>query len=147
MKILALSNNDLDIISTYTQDMVIHPTALSYLKNTRQFVLAGDRFCHEVLQDRKKRLLRQYRRCDALLRVHNVLAVQSLGVIVPKPEEIIETLVLMAIRFEPGAEKPEGFVNLLFDENRQIRIHVECLEVSLADQGNERRTPIRPIHL
>ena len=160
MKILALTGEDVDIISAHVQDMVIDRTAMQYSRHNRQFSLAGDRFCHEDMFNISARLMRRYRRTDSLVQIHHVKAVRmkdarssAAGPLADDemaPKE--DMLTLLAIRFVPAdpdgkSGDPGGQIYLYFANGAELCVDVECPEVSLTDQGTPRRTPVRPLHL
>ena len=158
MKILALTGEDVNVISAHVQDMVVRRTAMHYSKDHRLFSFAGDRFCHEDLLKVSTRLMRRYRRTDSLVQIHHVKAVRmktgsASGPVADDempPEEGV--LTLLSIRFVPADadEKrgdPGGQIYLFFENGAELCMDVECPEISLTDQGTPRRTPIRPLHL
>lgn len=178
MKILALTDSDVDVISAHVQDMVIQRSAMRYLKQEKLFVFAGDRFCHEDLLNVSNRLARRYRRIDALVQIHHVNAVKMKGFSTLSPvaasaedeeegradaeSESADSattdclLTLLSLRFVPNkmmageaadADDPGGRIFLLFESGAELCLDVECPEVSLSDQGEARRTPVRPLHL
>ena len=53
---------------------------------------------------------------------------------------------LLAMTFIPGAEAPEGTIELSFAGGGAVRIEVECIEVALADLSEAWPARARPDH-
>ncbi len=57
-----------------------------------------------------------------------------------------DVLSLLAIRFSPKGEGPEGTVELVLSGKASIALDVECIEVALADIGGAWETATKPRH-
>jgi Protein of unknown function (DUF2948) len=55
-------------------------------------------------------------------------------------------LVLLAIRFEPGEDAPEGDITLQFANGAAIRLRVDYIEAELKDLGGVWATKYKPDH-
>lgn len=140
LKLVALDEEDLAIISAHVQDAVLKVRDLTFLQQEKRFALAMNRFAWE----REKRALfrRKHERHYSVLHFERVLAARSAGIRMDKPDEVLS---LLAVRFVPG-EPPSGTIELLFSGDAAVQLDVECIEARLADTGAAWDTPIRPRH-
>jgi hypothetical protein len=139
LKLVALDETDLEIVSAHTQDAVMKVGELSYLPESRRFVAPMNRFAWEAAQGFFRR--RDERR-QSVLHFDRVLSARLSGIDRAKPDEILS---LLAIRFRPG-EAPAGAVELMFSGGGTIRLEVECIEARLADLGGAWQAAARPMH-
>ncbi len=139
LKLIALDEEDLKIVSAHAQDAVLKVADLDYLPRDKRFVLAMNRFAWEeaggLFQHHNER-----RR--SVLHFDRVLAARTSGISRDKPEEVLS---LLAVRFDP-AEAPAGIVELIFSGGAAIRLDVECVEARLADLGGAWEASSRPTH-
>jgi len=141
LKLAALDEEDLSIISAHVQDAVMKTGEITYLKREKRFTLAMRRFAWE----REKRGLfrrQPHERRLSALTFDRVLAVRSTGIDMKKPEHVLS---LLAVRFLPG-EAPGGTIELDFAGDTTIQLDVECIEARLSDLGAAWETPVRPRH-
>jgi Protein of unknown function (DUF2948) len=139
LKLVALDEQDLGIISAHVQDAVMKVGDLKFVPHTKQFVAAMNRFAWESSTGFFK--LRHQRR-QSVLHFDRVLSVKTTGVDLKKPEEVLS---LLAVRFA-ASEAPAGTVEFDFSGGATIRLGVECIEARLADLGSAWETASRPIH-
>lgn len=135
LKLLALEPADLEILSAHTQDAVARVGDAEWLPKEKRFVLALNRFVWEKGKGKPER-----RR--SVLVFSRVEKVRSHHVSRADGEAVIS---LLAMTFEPG-EAPSGEVALILSGGGEIRLGVECLEVSLTDLGGAWETASRPAH-
>ena len=138
LKLIALDEEDLAIISAHVQDAVMKVGDLQYLAQEDRFALAMNRFIWEKADGRRK----TYERRRTALVFDRVKAVSTNRLRRDQPEAILN---LLAIDFEPG-EAPEGRVTLVFAGGAAIRLDVECVEARLADLGAAWETTVKPDH-
>ncbi len=140
LKLAALDEDDLSVISAHLQDAVLRIGDIRYLAGEQRFVMVANRFDWDGVPDKGKRSAMR-RRCG--LHFNRVLTVQS-QMIKQGAEEAI--LSLLAIAFKSGDEAPAGTVELTFSGGGSIRLGVECIEASLEDLGPMWETANVPDH-
>jgi hypothetical protein len=139
LKLLALDNEDLAIISAHMQDSVFKVGDVFYSPRLGQFSITANRFVWE-LSDRKDKAYERHRSALVFKRVQ---AVRSTGIDRRRRDEVLS---LLAIRFEQKGEGPDGTVELTLAGNATIALDVECIEVQLADVGGAWETASKPDH-
>lgn len=141
LKLLALDEEDLRVVSAHVQDAVAKVGDIDYAPARRHFALAMNRFAWEA--GGGGGLFRRHReRRRAVLSFSRVLSVQTAGIGRDKPEDVLS---LLAIRFTQ-AEAPAGTVELVFSGEATIRLAVECIEARLSDLGGAWEAASRPAH-
>lgn len=139
LKLLALDNEDLAVISAHMQDSVFKVGDVSYSPRLGQFSLAANRFVWE-LSDQKRKSFERHRSALVFKRVQ---AVRSTGIDRRQRDEVLS---LLAIRFEQKGEGPDGMIELTLAGKTTIVLEVECIEVQLADVGGAWETASKPSH-
>ena len=139
LKLIALDDQDLSIVSAHVQDAVMKVSDLEYLPAAKRFVLTMNRFVWEA----KSGLFRQHNeRRQAVLHFDRVLGAKTSGIPRDKPAEVLS---LLAISFI-AISKPAGIVELVFSGGGTIMLDVECVEARLADIGGSWEATSRPVH-
>jgi hypothetical protein len=138
LKLAALDDEDLAIISAHVQDAVMKVEQLSYWRAAKQFTLTMNRFVWEAAGKAKA----PHERRQSVLSFSRVLSAKSHGIDMKAGEEVLS---LLAIRFA-AADAPAGTVDLVFAGNATIRLDVECIEARLTDMGGAWRAASRPDH-
>lgn len=136
LKLLALDDEDLQVVSSQLQDAVVRVGDMAYVPSQKRFAAILNRFDWTRAEDGRYRRLRTALRCD------RVLGAQHKGL---EPEKQDRVLSLLAIRFEE-ADAPSGKIVLLFSGGITIQLDVECVEVELRDLGPSWHTPHKPEH-
>jgi hypothetical protein len=139
LKLAALDEEDLAVISAHVQDAVMKVDNLAYLQTAKQFVLTMNRFAWEK---GPRGWLNTGERHQSVLAFGRVLSARTHGIDPRKKDEVLS---LLAIRFLPG-EPPSGTLELVFSGDATIRLDVECIECRLADTGGVWRAVSRPTH-
>lgn len=139
LKLLALDADDLAIISAHMQDAVFKVGDLSFSARSGLFSLAANRFVWE----KAARATKSFERRRAGLSFKRVEAVRSIGFDRSKADEVMS---LLAIRYAPKGEGPEGVVELVLAGGGTVALEVECIEAQLADTGGAWETTARPEH-
>ena len=139
LKLLALDNDDLAIISAHMQDAVFKVGDLSFSARSCLFSLAANRFVWE----KAARAAKSFERRRAALSFKRVEAVRSIGFDRNRTDEVMS---LLAIRYVPKGEGPYGVVELVLAGGGMIALEVECIEAQLADTGGAWETTTRPEH-
>jgi Protein of unknown function (DUF2948) len=139
LKLIALDEEDLAVVSSLLQDAVIRVADMTYVPGQKRFAAVLNRFEWEkaVREDTK-----DYRRRRTALRFDRVFGAKMKNV---KPGASERVLSLLAVHFEP-TEVPGGFVTLTFSGDATIQLKVECIEAELRDLGPEWRTRSKPEH-
>ncbi|MEO7224279.1 MAG: DUF2948 family protein [Devosia sp.] len=135
LKLLALDNEDLDVISATTQDAVVRVGDMGFAKADNRFALLMNRFAWE--EDGKTR-----QRKRTALHFDRVNDVKVAGIDTNSVDGVLE---LLAIRFAE-ADAPAGTVELAFAGGGTIRLAVECLEVRMQDLGATWAAKATPAH-
>lgn len=139
LKLIALDDQDLSIVSAHVQDAVMKVSDLEYLPAAKRFVLTMNRFVWEA----KSGLFSQHNeRRQAVLHFDRVLGAKTSGIPRDKPAEVLS---LLAISFI-AISKPAGIVELVFSGGGTIMLDVECVEARLADIGGSWEASSRPVH-
>ena len=125
LRLIALDAEDLAIVSANLQDADVDPATLTYMAETKRFVLIASRF------DWVKSQAGVHERCEAGIHFEHVRKVthQGLDVRTDRPP-----LVLLGILFQP-TDLPGGNIVLTFSCGTAVRLDVECIEARLADIG------------
>ena len=139
LKLLALDADDLSVVSTHLQDAVFKTEGLSWDARRHVFSVVVNRFVWEKAVGRG----RTFERRRAVVAFKRVNAVRSIGIDRKDSEAVFS---LLALRFEPKGEGPDGTLELLMSGDASIALDVECLEVQLADTGGAWETSLRPRH-
>ncbi|PZN47078.1 MAG: DUF2948 domain-containing protein [Proteobacteria bacterium] len=139
LKLVALDEQDLRIVSAHVQDAVTKVGELEYLPAVKRFVVPVRRFAWEV----KSSFFRpRNERRQSLLHFDRVLGVKTSGI---RREKTDEVLSLLAINFVP-IDPPAGLIELVFAGSGAIMLDVECIEARLADLGGAWAATSRPSH-
>ena len=140
LKLIALDEQDLSVVSAHVQDAVMKVGDLSWRPAERRFIAAINRF---VWENKAGFLRHNNERRRSALHFEAVRAIRTAGIARDKPEEVLS---LLAIRFLPGAQAPAGTLELTFSGNAAIRLDVDFIEARLADLGAAWETASRPRH-
>jgi hypothetical protein len=139
LRVAAIDEEDLAVVSAYVQDAVLKVGDMVFLPREHRFALAMNRFIWEKAIDGKRP---DYERRRAALTFDRVLKVQTAGIDRSKPDAVLE---LLAVRFTVG-DNPAGIVELIFAGGGAVRLNVEVIEARLADLGAAWATKARPNH-
>ena len=139
LKLIALDEEDLSVVSSLLQDAVIRVADMAYVPSQQRFAALVNRFDWEQALTGADG---GYKRRRAALRFDRV---RSAWLKHLKPRKSNRVLSLLAIGFE-ATEPPSGFVTLTFSGDVSIRLDVECIEAELRDLGPAWRTRHAPRH-
>lgn len=137
IKIAALDEEDLAVISAHLQDAVMPVGDLRWMKTTGKLSIVANRFVHfgDKAGSGERRL------CG--VQISRVRRVSSRNIMMNDKTAIIS---LLAMTFIPGADAPEGIIELSFAGGGAVRIEVECIEVAMADLSEAWPARARPDH-
>lgn len=139
LKLIALDEEDLAVISACVQDAVAKLSDLEFLAAQKRFVVVMNRFAWET---GKPAFRHKYQRRRSVLHFERVTRVETSGIDQSSKEEVLS---LLALEFVP-AELPAGTVRLIFSGGATVRLTVECIEARLSDLGPAWETGLRPVH-
>lgn len=126
LKLIALDEEDLAIVSVHLQDAVVKMADMGFMPRLQRFAMVLNRFDwdQKVIANEKVR-----RRTG--LHFERVRAVKCRGM-----EEAQRTgvLNLLAVTFLPG-DAPSGYVLLTFSGGAEMLLDVECIEAGMRDLG------------
>ncbi|RME99388.1 MAG: DUF2948 family protein [Alphaproteobacteria bacterium] len=143
LKLIALDDKDLEIMSAHLQDAVLRVGDMAYVPSQKRFALVANRFDWEsAVKSDGKPPKGGYKRRRSAVRFDRVLDAKFRDINLKAEKAVLE---LLAIRFEE-AEAPEGYILLDFAGGGAIRLHVECIEAELRDLGAVWRTRSKPEH-
>ncbi|MFL5259956.1 MAG: DUF2948 family protein [Hyphomicrobiales bacterium] len=138
LKLAALDQSDLEVISAHMQDAVLTRSDIRYWRSKGKFALLANRFAWDAVSPGKRG---RYQRRLSGLQFARVLSVRSCGI----SRDGDTVLCLLSIGFEQG-EPPSGAVVLTFAGGGTIRLEVECIEAQLDDLGPAWETARAPSH-
>jgi hypothetical protein len=141
LKLVALDQDDLKILSAHLQDAVLRLADLVYMPAGKHFAAILSRFDWLVAEsdDSKHSNLR---RCGCALRFDRVKRAQVQKI---RPGEPFAAAELLAITFEE-LNAPGGFITLHFAGGGGVRLEVECIEAELHDMGQAWPASTKPVH-
>ena len=130
LKLAALDEEDLRVISAHMQDALMCVRDISYMPKKERFVILANRF--EWLSSMRGENDRPMRSRTGLHFEH-VRRVKCRNI---RQEEKNGVLSLLAIAFTPTREDaPGGFIDLIFAGDGVIRLEVDCIEAWMEDLG------------
>ena len=136
LRLVALDQEDLAVISTHLQDAIVRVGDLALLPHEQRFALVARRFDWECSNDEPPR-----RRLTGL-HFERVLRCRTRGI---DRGNLEAALNLLAITFAE-TNSPSGTVTLLFSEGGAIQLDVECIETQMKDLGPVWEAESRPTH-
>lgn len=133
LKLTALDQEDLAVVSAHMQDAVLRLGDLRNLRNQKQFALIANRFAWSEEKPERRRTGLHFGR---------VTGVRVLRIRQGDSDAIVS---LLALSFEEK-DAPSGEIVLTFSGGGAIRLQVECIEARLSDLGPAWATAHRPLH-
>ena len=139
LKLLALDEEDLKIVSAHVQDAVMKVGDLNFIAASKQFVLPMHRFAWEKEATERNP---QPERRNSVLHFDRVLSAKLSGISRGAPDDVLS---LLAVTYAV-TDAPAGTVDLVFSGGGAIRLDVECIEARLVDLGGAWGASSRPAH-
>jgi len=138
LKLIALDQDDIAIVSTHLQDAVVKVSDIVWLPAENRLVLGVNRFDWEACGCDDP----CYKRRRTALRFDRVMALRCRNMD-PKAKDAV--LNLLAVEYNE-TDAPAGTITLIFSGGAALRLEVECLECELADLGPTWTAAARPEH-
>lgn len=126
LKLLALDQDDLEVVSAATQDAVLRVGDMGFARADRRFALLMNRFAWEAGDARGRG-----QRKRAALRFDRVESVKVSGIDTNARDGVLSLLAIVYAETNP----PSGVVELRFAGGGTVRLGVEVLEARLEDLG------------
>lgn len=144
LRLSAQDTNDLEVMASHLQDMILRVGDMVYLPSTRRFVMVGTRFCWELVDTETRRPVKgkMFYRVQSGFHFDDVLSVRMHGFDQSDGEAF---LVLLNVTFEPG-EDGAGTVLLNLAGGAEIALSVECIEAAMSDVSPPWPTDQIPTH-
>lgn len=142
LKLLALDQEDLEVISAHLQDAVLRIADIAYVQSENRFAMIVNRFDWLDAGDGGARKKKDFKRFRTALRFDRVLSAKFRGIKLSAKSAVLE---LLAVQFK-ATSKPEGHITLVFAGGGAIRLHVECIEAEMRDLGPVWTTKNLPEH-
>jgi Protein of unknown function (DUF2948) len=139
LKLLALDEADLAILSAAAQDGIFVVKDADWRPKARRFSLALQRFCWERAHDGGHK----GERVGSVLAFEGVLSVKAHKVAQAKPDAFAS---LLSIQFQAGPEAPGGVITLELAGHGAIALEVECIDAALIDLAAPRPAVAKPDH-
>jgi len=139
LKLVALDQDDLAVVSTHLQDAMTSVGDVYWRPAERRLVIALARFDWEgSLNETSK-----FQRRSTALRFDRVNSFKCRNVDCSDKQAMLN---LLAVEFDEN-DPPGGVVTLIFSGGAALRLEVECLECELVDLGPVWATTCCPTHV
>ena len=139
LKLLALDEEDLAVVSSHLQDAVVRVGDIVYLPSQKRLAAVLNRFDWESAS---KKGGKDYQRRRTALRFDRVLSAKHKDLRLDGPRRVLS---LLAVSFE-ASDAPSGLITLTFSGGASIQLEVECLEAEMRDLGPAWGTRSKPEH-
>ena len=144
LKLIALDEEDLKVVSAHLQDAVGTVGDLAYLPREQRFVALLNRFDWIAAEKQGGGEKASYQRRRAALRFEQVTGARVRNIALKDKRQV---LILLSVQFEKtGEDDPGGQVSLIFAGDAQILLDVAFIEAELRDLGGVWSTASRPDH-
>ena len=139
LRLNAVSENDLKVISAHLQDSITQIKNIAHLKKNRIFLIQFNRFMWE---DIEKGVFRKNKRVLSILKFENVINVYSKNLNQKNKERFLDFL---AIESKLLSDKSYEII-LHFAGDKLIKVNSEVIDCFLDDQGEPWETKNKPKH-
>jgi hypothetical protein len=137
LKLIALDQEDLQVISAHLQDAVVRVDEMTYLAQESRFAAILRRFDWTSAENGV------YERRQSALRFEKIRNAQYKDIPIGSKQNA--ALELLAINYEP-TDEVGGFITLVFAGGGAIRLEADCIEAELRDLGPVWKTRAKPEH-
>ncbi len=136
LRLIALDEEDLAVMSAHLQDAVIKVKDMAFLPKSKRFALLAARFDWPgIVSGRKER-------CFSGLHFERVLKAAAMGFDQTAGDRCLN---LLSIHFT-AHDAPAGQVILTFSGGAAVKLDVECLEAQMRDLGPRWAAKAQPGH-
>lgn len=139
LKLAALDEEDLQVLSAHLQDAVLTVADIRFLPKEQKAIFVVNRFVWDKEADKRSK---QHERRRSALAFAQVTGMKAQHIDQNAKGAVLE---LLAVTFEKG-EDPSGKVLLAFAGGASVELSVECIEAQLSDLGAAWSTPNLPQH-
>jgi Protein of unknown function (DUF2948) len=136
LRLVALDQEDLAVISAHLQDAEVRIGDIAYLPQERRFAFVAQRFDWETSPDETPR-----RRLTGL-HFERVLRARCRGIDRGTSDRVLN---LLGVTFDQ-TDAPSGTATLLFEDGSAIQLDMECVEAQMKDLGPVWCCEKRPTH-
>tara|TARA_B100001765_G_scaffold135439_1_gene85464 strand:+ start:261 stop:707 length:447 start_codon:yes stop_codon:yes gene_type:complete len=127
LKLLAINDDDLKVLSAHLQDSVTLVKDMVFLKKNKTFLMMVNRFMWE---DIEKGIFRKNKRIRCAVKFENVFEVRSKNINQKRPNKILELLSI-----ENKLKNNNHRLILTFSGSNEVALIVEEIQVLLDDIG------------
>ena len=139
LKLIGKNQEDLKVISAYSQDSIVNVKDMVFLKENRTFVMIANRYMWE---DIEKGVFRQNRRIRCAIKFEEVLAVKSKNINQKNKNKPLECLAI-----ECNLITNNNYcIKIFFSGDGVITLVSEDIEVVMHDLGKPWNVKHVPIH-
>ncbi|MEM8798088.1 MAG: DUF2948 family protein [Pseudomonadota bacterium] len=142
LKMIALDEEDLKVISAHIQDAVMRIGDLNYLPKENRFALVFNRFVWEKEATSNKAPKQNHERRRSALHFERVKKVQTRNIRRDSEDAVIN---LLAVSFTES-DAPAGSIDLVFSGDGVVRLEVDYIEAQFSDLGGSWETQSMPHH-
>ena len=139
LKLIAKTDEDLRVISAHLQDSIVSLKDIANLKKNKIFLMQLNRFMWE---DVEKGVFRKNKRIRTILKVDNVIEVNSRNIGQDSKDKFLDFLAIESNQMPDNNYE----MKLIFSGDSIIRVVAEVIEVALDDQGEPWDTKNMPKH-
>ena len=139
LKLICKSQEDLRVISAYSQDSIVTVKDITFLKKNRIFIMIINRFMWE---DIEKGIARQSKRIRCALKFDGILKVKSKKINQKNKKKRLECLAIECNEILNKNNK----INFLFAGGGVITLISESIEVIMQDLGKPWKVRHTPKH-
>ena len=139
LKLIGKNQEDLKVISAYSQDSIVNVKDMVFLKENRTFVMIANRYMWE---DVEKGVFRQNRRIRCAIKFEEVLAVKSKNINQKNKNKPLECLTI-----ECNLITGNNYdIKIFFSGDSVITLVSEAIEVVMHDLSKPWNVKHVPIH-
>ena len=139
LKLNAVSQNDLQVMSAHLQDSITQIKNIAHLKKNRIFLIQFNRFMWE---DIEKGVFRKNKRVLSVLKFENVINVYSKNLNQKNKERFLDFLAIESNQLSDNSYE----IKLNFAGGILIKVIAEVIECFLEDLGQPWETKNKPKH-
>ena len=140
LRLIALDEDDLAVISAHLQDAVLRIADMTFLPREKRFAFVANRFDWEGAAEGARRKSFERRRTG--VHFERVSRVRTKNIRLGAKDAVVE---LLAVTFAV-ADAPAGQISLVFAGGGVVELEVECIEAQMSDLGGAWGTQVKPQH-